>query len=177
MVSCAVARAGGGKSLAQIEYITGNLLDSNEKLIVHGCNAHGVMGSGIAIAIRDKWPQVYDIYREHYEEHIGEDIMGEIVWAMIKRDDGDDLVVANAITQKNAGRDKSVRYCSYDAIDKVFKQIDEFVVGAGFDRVGMPLIGAGLANGSWKVISAIIEANSTNYTPVVYLLDGVIPKS
>ena len=46
---------------------------------------------------------------------------------------------------------------------------------AEIDRIGMPLLGCGLANGEWSVVKAIIEANSCNFKPVVYLIDGVIP--
>jgi hypothetical protein len=38
------------------------------------------------------------------------------------------------------------------------------------------LIGSGLAGGKWARISSIIETESKNFTPVVYLLDGVIPE-
>lgn len=33
-----------------IQYKTGNLLDTPDSYIVHGCNAQGVMGSGVAKA-------------------------------------------------------------------------------------------------------------------------------
>lgn len=153
--------------MAQIEYITGDLLEGDEVLIVHGCNAQGRMGSGIAGVIRKKWPHVYDAYRDHYEKHLGEDILGEVIWA----DATDTKVVANAITQKFCGP-RGQRYVSYDAIAKAFETIDEFAYGAELSRVGMPLIGADLGGGSWKVISAIIESTSLHYTPRVYVLPG-----
>jgi hypothetical protein len=39
----------------------------------------------------------------------------------------------------------------------------------------MPLIGAGLAQGKWSIISQIIEEEMTDVQPVVYLIDGIIP--
>lgn len=39
-----------------IEYRKGNLLDITSGVIVHGCNMRGVMGSGVALAIRNKYP-------------------------------------------------------------------------------------------------------------------------
>jgi hypothetical protein len=43
------------------------------------------------------------------------------------------------------------------------------------DEVAFLLIGAGLANGSWTLIYGIIEEESTNFQPIVYLYDGRIP--
>lgn len=154
----------------KIDYITGDLLESDELVIVHGCNAQGTMGSGIAGLIRKKWPVVFDQYRQHYETHLGEDIMGEIVWV-----DVGTKLIANAITQRFYGGNKGMRYCSYDAIATVFDRLDIWASENSVERIGMPLIGCGLANGSWKVVSAIIESSAQNYQPVVYLLDGQIP--
>ena len=35
----------------------GNILDA-KGIIMHGCNAQGVMGSGLAKDIRERWPAV-----------------------------------------------------------------------------------------------------------------------
>ena len=45
-----------------IIYRQGNLLDAREIVILHGTNARGVMGSGVARQIRARWPNVYEIY-------------------------------------------------------------------------------------------------------------------
>lgn len=97
-----------------------------------------------------------------------------------------DHVILNAITQENYGR-SDTRYVSYDAIAHVFETLsleaeltqcdaDHATLRGGIIReVAMPLIGCGLANGRWSVVKSIIESHSTNFIPVVYLLDGVIP--
>ena len=42
-----------------IHYVKGNLLDSDCDYICHQVNCQGVMGSGIAKQIRERWPEVY----------------------------------------------------------------------------------------------------------------------
>jgi hypothetical protein len=42
-------------------------------------------------------------------------------------------------------------------------------------EVGLPLVGCGLGNGDWSIISQIIEQEALDFTPIVYLLDGKIP--
>ena len=46
----------------EIVYKEGNLLDAQTDVIAHQVNCQGVMGSGVAKQIRDKWPRVYDSY-------------------------------------------------------------------------------------------------------------------
>lgn len=51
--------------MGQIHRISGNLLACTG-ILVHGCNCKGVMGSGVAAAIRNRWPDVYKAYREKF---------------------------------------------------------------------------------------------------------------
>ena len=144
----------------KIEYVEGDLLKTEIRHIIHGCNARGVMGSGVAKAIRDKYPQAYRDYNDMYNSNGLE--LGQICVSV--QDDG--KVIHNAITQKNFGRDTSNVYVSYWAIAEVFRKIESWNVGT----IAMPKIGAGLANGDWNVISAIIENTLVKTQPVVYVI-------
>lgn len=150
----------------KIQYKTGNVLETNELCIVHGCNAQGRMGSGIAVAIRTNFPEAYIEYRKEYETNGLQ--LGNVVWA-----ESNGKLIANGITQEFYGRDNKC-YIDYDAINKVMEQVHHNASTEGFG-VAMPLIGAGLGGGSWKKIAGIIEQNFTAITPVVYILDGIIP--
>jgi O-acetyl-ADP-ribose deacetylase (regulator of RNase III) len=159
----------------KIRYVTGNLLEASERYILHGCNAHGVIGKGVAKLIRDKDPDVYHDYRRMYEQQGNYLYLGQIVWVP-----GSTHYYINGITQKDyaskAGEDPNRVYADYDAIRKVIRGIDlrAWVFG-DIESVAMPLIGAGLAQGSWTKIAAIIEEEAEHFEPVVYLLDGKIP--
>jgi O-acetyl-ADP-ribose deacetylase (regulator of RNase III) len=50
------------------------------------------------------------------------------------------------------------------------RNVNEMVAGV-HKTVGLPLIGAGLANGDWEVISKIIEEEAVDFEPVVYVID------
>lgn len=128
-----------------IEYRKGNLLDVTSGIIIHGCNAQGVMGSGVALSIKQKYPQVYEDYK-HSGRYLGQSIR---TWV------SDDLLVISAITQQNYGRDGR-RYVNYAAIAKVF---DEAIsVASAYDHVlHFPKIGAGLGGGDWRIIEQIID--------------------
>lgn len=131
----------------------GDLLES-KGMICHGCNSRGVMGSGVALQIRNKWPHVYEEYRNALisYQNLGLDPMGKVIMVGV----GSDAVVANIITQRNYGRDKNKVYVDYDAVIKGFKTLNHHLKARPL-TVNFPLIGCGLAGGDWRIISDIID--------------------
>ena len=49
----------------KIIYKKGNLLDAQTDVIAHQVNCQGVMGSGVAKQIKEKWPDVFKQYDYH----------------------------------------------------------------------------------------------------------------
>lgn len=143
-----------------ITYKKGNLLDATEPYIAHGCNSYGVMGSGVALAIKTKWPKAYEEYHDVSEEEGLE--LGEIVAVSV---DGEKTIL-NCITQKHYGR-SGEKFVSYDAVDECMQKIARL----GIDNIAMPKIGAGLGGGDWKVIEAIINSRLANKNVVIYEID------
>lgn len=149
----------------EIIYKQGNLLECSEPWIVHGCNAQGVMGSGVAKAIKQKYPSAFRAYRA--AEEVRGLTLGDLSWA--EQDDG--VLVFNAITQEFYGRENKC-YVDYNAIREVVLGLNHLantwgVIGV---HVAMPKIGAGLGGGDWNFIATIIEECSYNFQPVVYTL-------
>lgn len=152
----------------KIIYKIGNLLEAKERFILHGCNSSGyAFSSGVAGEIRKKYPQAYDAYINTSKKR--KLILGQTIWVSTN----DDRTIINAITQKTYGNNKNILYVSYDAIKIVILDMNTFFSNSDnkeIMKIGMPLIGCGLANGDWKIVSKIIEEESTNFQPVVYLL-------
>lgn len=144
----------------KIIYKEGDLLEAEENIIIHGCNAQGVMGSGVALVIKNKYPEAYKTYRSY--AGVGYRL-GTISFAQI----GDGKIIGNAITQEYYGRDKSKVYVDYDAVRAVFNYLNTLFPQ---DKIALPKIGAGLANGDWNVIEKIIEEECKDVQPVVYVL-------
>lgn len=124
--------------------------------IVHGCNSHGVQGSGFALAVKNMYPYAYEVYRDAYETN------GLPLGTNISVPVSDDLVVVNSITQQYFGSDKTIRYVSYDAIQACFENLNDLVDNGEFTKeVHIPMIGAGLGGGNWEIIREIIEQTVT----------------
>jgi O-acetyl-ADP-ribose deacetylase (regulator of RNase III) len=131
----------------------GDLLAAEEAMIVHGCNARGAMRSGVAKAIRGRWPEAYEAYTtEHKARGLS---LGDVVFAKT----GDGKLIANAITQASYGRNKTRRYVSYDAVEASMSKVAAKAAKLGITAVAMPRIGAGLANGDWRVLECIIRCS------------------
>lgn len=165
-----------------MKYITGNLLDITRGIIVHGCNCQGVMGSGVAQAIRKKYPLVYDMYQDR---HLAAGLQLGTTQFLTSRISLEglhywpsellptDLVICNAMTQYGYGSDGS-RYVDYDAISSCFFQVA--MAERQLDLpIYLPLIGAGLGGGSWAEISRRVEQATQGLDVTVVTLDGVIP--
>lgn len=146
----------------KIEYRNGDLLATDTQLILHGCNAKGVMGSGVAKLIRVKWPKAYDDYRTSYDSY------GLELGSIIQSRQPDGKIIINAITQETYGREGI--HVSYWAIANVMRMLDTIHTVREIGEVAMPMVGAGLAGGDWKVIEAIIENTAKNFQPIVYVL-------
>lgn len=136
-----------------MEIIKGDVFDSflyPSSMVVHGCNAKGVMGSGVARVVRNNFPAAYYEYVRHHEEHglkLGEVINVEVLPRRF---------IANAITQESFGSDGR-RYVSYHAIRVAFGIIRKFAIDNNIETINYPLIGAGLGGGNWDEIAPIIN--------------------
>lgn len=133
-------------------------------IIVHGCNAQGRMGSGFAKELRERYPDAYTTYNDAYK--FAGLKLGSTIYHMVD----DNLVIANAITQEYYGYD-GAKYVSYDAIDTVFKDMNEFIAQTGrMTHLHFPRLGADLGGGNWTVIKNIIDHRITNASKHLYIL-------
>lgn len=147
----------------KIIYKEGDVCKAVEDIIAHGCNAQGKMGSGVAKAIRAKFPEAYAAYIEEDELELG-----TVITAF-----SNDKIIANCITQEFYGNDGRL-YADYDAIRRCMRELHAILkepkgFGAANLTVAMPKIGAGLAGGDWTIIEKIIEEEFTDVEPVVYV--------
>jgi O-acetyl-ADP-ribose deacetylase (regulator of RNase III) len=153
----------------KIQYVTGDGTKAAERYILHGVNAQGRMGSGFAKALMTAYPRMRQDYIDTYNAQDQKLHMGQLIWTP-----GIPHTCISAVTQEFAGNDGGF-YVSYDAMASVFEQLDREAALRNIDAIAMPLIGAGLAGGDWKIISEIIELSANHFQPVVYLIDGKVP--
>lgn len=173
-----------------IMYKNGNLLNADVDYICHQVNCQGRMGSGIAKAIREKWPIVYDNYIAKYKaaEETASNLYGRYengpdasdilfgdiqivgLWENFYAEDKHQSVI-NMFAQYNYGYDGK-RYTSYDAFWGCLGKIRESIPKGS--KIGFPdHIGCGLGGGNWEVIRTMIEqVLSDDYDIYIYKLEA-----
>ena len=156
-----------------VHYVKGNLLDSDCDYICHQVNCQGVMGSGIAKQIRERWPWVFSSYHAYCVGHKNRDEspLGNIWGVAVEHDNRDVQWVINMFSQDNYGYDGS-RFTSYDAFAECLTKMRDRLPKD--KTVGFPKnIGCGLGGGNWNVISALIEEIlGEDYDVYIYELEG-----
>lgn len=149
----------------KIEYRKGDLFSTDVGIILHGCNSKGVMGSGVAKIVRERFPAAYEAYTLWCSKGFR---LGQYI-AVPEHG----KIIINAVTQQNYGKvvdqtgPNPVRYISYDAVAEIMNSLNKEYSGS---VIAMPTIGAALGGGDWSVISAIIESELTDVKAVVYKL-------
>ncbi len=136
-----------------MKHVRGNLitlaLAGQFDVIVHGCNCHCKMGAGIAKAIKEVFPEAYQV--DGQTRQGDRDKMGTCSCADCTVAAGR-LVVVNAYTQFH-WRGQGVKV-DYEAVRSCMAWIKKTFPG---QRIGIPRIGAGLAGGDWQRIAMIID--------------------
>lgn len=145
-----------------LKYKVGDLIkavqDGEVNVFGHGCNCFTTMGSGIAPLIKEAFPKMYaaDLKTEKGDKAK----LGTFTVAFMK--DGS-LAGFNLYSQYGYNRRKQglrdLDYNAlYDSMDQMKKALQSFTDGSVADyKIGLPLIGCGLAGGNWRIVSRIIE--------------------
>ena len=146
-----------------ITIIKGNILDtihlSNIQILVHGCNCFHTMGGGIALQIKNMFPESYFI---DLETVYGlPEKLGKISYTIKQTNP----IIVNAYTQY--GYSIKFSQVDYNAIRSCMKEIKKIFHNK---IISMPMIGAGLAGGNWDIILSIIkdELYDENVIIVIY---------
>lgn len=134
-----------------MKLVKGDLLalgKANEfDIIVQGCNCWNAMGSGIAKSIREQFP---DAWMADQETLAGDrNKLGCYTIGMAGR-----LVVINAYTQYNTAKFQGEDVFEYRSFQTI---LDKLVKRFGKYRIGLPMIGMGLAGGDPAKIIPMIE--------------------
>ncbi len=126
-----------------------NLLEYPLDGIMHSCNCFHIMGGGIALRIKQKFPEAYaaDLTTVKGDK----DKMGTFSLAVLPSN----FHIYNMYGQFSIGQ---YRNTSYDAFDDGLKRIELHARENGLKTLGLPAnMGCVLGGGDWRVVRAIVE--------------------
>lgn len=134
-----------------IVYEEADLLASDCDVIVHGCNCFCTFGAGIALQIKKRFPEAF--WADQRTERGDHKKLGTI---QVVQCGG--VEVVNLYSQYDCGGSGAGhRYADYNAIRRGMQALQVEMDQRPMAKLGMPLIGCGLAGGDWSVVSKIIE--------------------
>lgn len=148
--------------MAKYKEVKGNLLDMAENqefdIVIQGCNCFKMMGAGIAGQIAVRFPHVYDIDR--MDMRTPTQRLGDFthIW-----DDDCNCTFINLYSQYNGGRN-----LDYQALELGLRKVS--MLFQGKKKIGLPLIGCGIAGGDWDKVRKIIKRVLSDFdvTIVIY---------
>ena len=145
----------------KINYIHEDLFTTPCDVIAHGCNVQGVMGSGVAKLIKEKY---FNAYQEYYNLYT----QGKLTLGTVQIVKFSQKYIANCVTQRYYGKENKV-YVDYEAFAECMKKLN-YVGKSKNLTIAMPKIGSGLGGGNWDILEEIIEEEFQDVVPNVYIL-------
>ncbi|HEX2908790.1 MAG TPA: macro domain-containing protein [Phototrophicaceae bacterium] len=142
-----------------LEYRQGDLFAAGDlNAFAHGCNCAGVMGKGIALEFKRRYPRMYEEYRQRCLR--GQFDLGDVfTWSE------NSLTIFNLATQSKPGS-----IAQLVAIETALRSMTALGENLHLEKIGLPRIGAGLGQLNWELVKAAIErvAASTTVTLVIF---------
>lgn len=161
-----------------MKYVKGDIFESNADAILHQVNCQGVMRSGVAKQVREKFPTVFKYYKarcdedKRFRKQSGSAKSSLLGLAQIcyKEDYRvgnvkDTQVIINLFAQDKYGYDGKC-YTDYDALRRCLETVNKQFVGK---KVSIPyLMACHRGGGDWNVVSKIIEETLVNCDVMIY---------
>lgn len=145
-----------------IKEIKGDLLTSGADILCHQTNYVGVMGAGIAYAIKTKLltPEQYMEYQKYCQLH-GAAALGSVQFIHLSNGQ----YVANVFSQDDFYSKRKDTITDYGAMEKALIEVDKFAL-ANRLTVAIPgYMGCGIAGGDWDRVKPIIR-QIFKYSPI-----------
>ena len=147
-----------------INIIKGDLFDTDAETLCHQVNCQGVMGSGVALQVKQKYPHVFEAYKNYCRENEG-CLLGKVL-PVECHDDSGAVTVYNLFAQDKFGYDGNC-YTSYEALQKCFDILENTLPEN--TNIAMPyLMGCYRGGGDWNVVCKMIEDTFKKHDILIY---------
>jgi O-acetyl-ADP-ribose deacetylase (regulator of RNase III) len=140
-----------------ITYVKGNLLEDDAEALVNTVNTVGVMGKGIALQFKKRYPEMFDYYKRMchlFKVKIGEMLVCE------HSDLNGTKVIINFPTKKDWKAPAEYWYIQAGLMSLV-----DVLVKRNIKSLAMPALGCGNGGLEWEKVKALIE-NQLSTLPI-----------
>ncbi|AGI11822.1 hypothetical protein X915_gp114 [Bacillus phage vB_BanS-Tsamsa] len=149
-----------------IKVVDGDLLKAKEDILGHQVNCMGVMGSGIALQVKQQHPKAFEIYKELVEKAREEDSLRFLLGKALVVD-SNDKYIANLFGQFTYG--SNGQFTLMNALQNSLIQLRQFAEARNL-TVGLPFkIGSDRGGADWNEVLKLIEKAFEGYEDKVTL--------
>lgn len=132
-----------------MKYIKGNLLDASTQALVNTVNTVGVMGKGIALQFKERFPLNFKIYLEECRK--GSVVPGKLLIVNDATLEGERIIIN--FPTKTEWYKKS----QYSYIEDGLKELVKVIVERGVKSIAIPPLGCGNGGLKWEKVKPMIE--------------------
>ena len=149
-----------------LRFTKGNMFETDADIRVNTVNCVGVMGAGVALAFKQRYPEMYRAYKRECE--FGNIQPGKLhVWRNLSGD-----WIINFPTKRH-WRDKS----RYEDIDAGLVALREYLEKQGNVRVTLPALGSGHGGLDWAQVKQMIQKHLDGLEADVIIFDPADSRS
>lgn len=128
-----------------LSYLKGDLLSSPAQVLVNTVNIVGVMGKGIALQFKNKYPEMFKSYQHVCEKHML-DVGKLYLWKSPEK------WVLMFPTKKHWRNPSKIEY-----IESGLRKFADNYEHLGIESIAFPKLGCGNGNLEWNVVKPIME--------------------
>lgn len=141
-----------------ITFTSGDMFSISANCLVNTVNCVGIMGAGVALAFKNRYPSMYEDYKKACD-------LGQIRPGFLHIWENAETIIINFPTKRH-WRNKS----RYEDIQIGLKALNSFLTDKPHLKVSLPALGCGNGGLDWEIVSSMIkdELSSVNANIMVF---------
>jgi len=140
-----------------LHFTCGDMFAMDADYRVNTVNCMGVMGAGVALAFRERYPEMFAAYQVECR-------LGLVAPGRLGKWSGPDCTIINLPTKRQP-RNKS----RYEDVEAGLAALRHFLEDKGGVRVTLPALGCGHGRLDWTVVRGMIEAHLGELDATIYV--------
>lgn len=142
-----------------INFVTGNFFEHNADIRINTVNCVGVMGAGVALQFKNKYPEMYKEYLKACNDNsikIGK----PHVWSnntFFNDGDNDNSIIINFPTKMHWKNPSE-----YEYIEKGLEWLSKFLLNHESKTITVPALGCGHGGLDWNIVKKMIVESLSN---------------
>ena len=146
-----------------IQFLKGNILESNAMALVNTVNLMGIMGKGIALQFKKQFPENYKLYQKACKE--GTIGIGKLFVTQEKTMFGIKTII-NFPTKTDWRKPSEYSYIE-EGLDDLVRVIDDCQI----ESIAIPPLGAGNGGLNWEIVKGIIERKLSTLSIQIFVYE------